>query len=678
MEFSTLNGYKVKDKKAVRYYETVELMKNDSTLKHNMYVKTKGYYTANDGGMCEYHITNTQSNSHYQENLQNGLYATLLINDKKLNIKQLGLSDKEDYTNDFNNLDSIINKLGIEELIFNEEVYNVTEPITFDIENKKIIFNFNGATIKLNDNIRYFMEGIFTINMNKDIQSECYLYNGKFDGSGTAPSFLETDTSPNGGRGMFFINGARYIKADNLYFSDWFYSACIWSHYCSNADITNITGVRVGGRSATNDEDARGDAIYFGYSGVVYDENDEVDEDNSQNVNIRVENCNFSSWEAIENESQDSNIRNGSQSGRCGIVFGEYSQTKAVKNLYVNNSYFYNYQRGIHLEGVDNVNMYINNTTFDNYGEVLLLSDNITANNIKFNNCTFKKDVDVIAIYNGYNYIITGHTINDVKNITFDNCLFNDEYNGLVTYGKGINLKINNSILNFSNLEIITDTKVKFNNSIVNYNIFTLYNSIFNFNNCTINGGYLNNEVSRNFIKWTGASYYTNENNIIKNCMCNNVGIVGNSNKMIMSNSEFTFNENFKNIDGATTRNYFFNFYDNRLERITNCIFNNSNTTITNIFDSAGTSNTAYVINDNIFRNVKLTLFSGTDFKCKIYNNQLYNTNTSITSGADFYNNKAVIYNNIFIGYSSVSNYKVGIQFNNYLSTDGSSMTLLT
>lgn len=89
MEFSTLNGYKVKDKKAVRYYENVELMKNDSTLKHNMYVKTKGYYTANDGGCSEYHITNTQSNSYYQEELGNGLYATL-ITDDNINIKKLG------------------------------------------------------------------------------------------------------------------------------------------------------------------------------------------------------------------------------------------------------------------------------------------------------------------------------------------------------------------------------------------------------------------------------------------------------------------------------------------------------------------------------------------------------------------------------------------------------------
>lgn len=78
MEFSTLNGYKVKDKKAIRFYDTVDDMINDSTLKEGMHAKTKGYYSVNDGGASEYHITITESESEYQEELENGLYATLI------------------------------------------------------------------------------------------------------------------------------------------------------------------------------------------------------------------------------------------------------------------------------------------------------------------------------------------------------------------------------------------------------------------------------------------------------------------------------------------------------------------------------------------------------------------------------------------------------------------------
>jgi hypothetical protein len=88
-EISILNGYKIKDKKAVRYYDTISNMKSDTTLKAGMYVKTKGYYSINDGGNAEYYITDTESLTLYQEELTGGLYATLIINDI-LNIKQIG------------------------------------------------------------------------------------------------------------------------------------------------------------------------------------------------------------------------------------------------------------------------------------------------------------------------------------------------------------------------------------------------------------------------------------------------------------------------------------------------------------------------------------------------------------------------------------------------------------
>ncbi len=87
MEFSTLNGYKVKDKKAIRYYDTVDDMKSDTTLKNGMYAKTKGYYSANDGGHGEY-IIKSSSNELYEE-LDNNLVAELIIQDV-ININSLG------------------------------------------------------------------------------------------------------------------------------------------------------------------------------------------------------------------------------------------------------------------------------------------------------------------------------------------------------------------------------------------------------------------------------------------------------------------------------------------------------------------------------------------------------------------------------------------------------------
>ena len=89
MEVSKINGYDIKDKKAIRTYDTVALMKADNTLKEGQHVKTKGYYQVNDGGCGEYYIS-TQSNLEFQESLDNNLYASLVLKDNTINIKQLG------------------------------------------------------------------------------------------------------------------------------------------------------------------------------------------------------------------------------------------------------------------------------------------------------------------------------------------------------------------------------------------------------------------------------------------------------------------------------------------------------------------------------------------------------------------------------------------------------------
>ena len=77
-EISTLNGYKIKDKKAIRYYNTVADMVADTTLKNGMYVKTKGYYSEGDGLQNEYIIKSSSDKNH--EILNNNLVAELLPN----------------------------------------------------------------------------------------------------------------------------------------------------------------------------------------------------------------------------------------------------------------------------------------------------------------------------------------------------------------------------------------------------------------------------------------------------------------------------------------------------------------------------------------------------------------------------------------------------------------------
>ena len=67
--------------KEEKCFNTVADMKASKSIWNGSYVKTLGYYSANDGGGATYKIVNTQSITEYQEELDSGPYATLIIND---------------------------------------------------------------------------------------------------------------------------------------------------------------------------------------------------------------------------------------------------------------------------------------------------------------------------------------------------------------------------------------------------------------------------------------------------------------------------------------------------------------------------------------------------------------------------------------------------------------------
>lgn len=70
---------KVLDGKKPTIYENVASMKTDTNLKEGMTVQTLGYYEINDGGAATYKITDEESETDYQEELESGLYATLVV-----------------------------------------------------------------------------------------------------------------------------------------------------------------------------------------------------------------------------------------------------------------------------------------------------------------------------------------------------------------------------------------------------------------------------------------------------------------------------------------------------------------------------------------------------------------------------------------------------------------------
>lgn len=90
----TLNGYKIKDEKAVRSYENVAQMKADTKLKEGYHVKTKGYYSVNDGGEGTY-IIRLRTIDDIEDNalihfIGNNLVAEFVCENDFISAKQIG------------------------------------------------------------------------------------------------------------------------------------------------------------------------------------------------------------------------------------------------------------------------------------------------------------------------------------------------------------------------------------------------------------------------------------------------------------------------------------------------------------------------------------------------------------------------------------------------------------
>lgn len=182
-------------------YDSVAEMKLDNSLENGMYAFTGGYYEANDGGAASYFITNEESESEYQEELNNGLYATLLVN-KNVNIKQLGA--KGDGVSD----DTQIIKDAIalnKPLYFPEGTYLINETITlanninWQGEGNKTIFNSTN-----NGNI---VQPLFDF-------SNCS--NLKLNGFTTTNSTFKIYSTPSGGLDSKQIMKNKIINIQNV------------------------------------------------------------------------------------------------------------------------------------------------------------------------------------------------------------------------------------------------------------------------------------------------------------------------------------------------------------------------------------------------------------------------------------------------------------------------------
>ena len=150
----TLNGYKIKDEKAVRSYESIAQMKADTKLKEGYHVKTKGYYEANDGGHGEYVIVDDDTlvdDGGSIHVLTNGLRAKLIIDDSIVPEVFGAYADGEHHDSEVlqNVIDYCIsNQIKLESP--SNKTYLINDSLLFT---DKIDMDFNNSTIKTNSAI---------------------------------------------------------------------------------------------------------------------------------------------------------------------------------------------------------------------------------------------------------------------------------------------------------------------------------------------------------------------------------------------------------------------------------------------------------------------------------------------------------------------------------------------
>lgn len=126
-----------------RVYNTINDMINDTTIVNNQKIKVLGYYSIDDGGMCEFYITNTINSNIYQINLNNGLYANALLKEIN-NIRIFGVKGDGIIDDKINFQKALKYSIGKELICNNTDTYLISK--TISIYNDTIL-NLNNSTI---------------------------------------------------------------------------------------------------------------------------------------------------------------------------------------------------------------------------------------------------------------------------------------------------------------------------------------------------------------------------------------------------------------------------------------------------------------------------------------------------------------------------------------------------
>lgn len=325
------------------YFNNIIDMKTDLKLKNGDYVITLGYYEVNDGGGATYKITNTTSLTEYQEELDNDLYATLIIKNDTVNILQFGAKGNA-VNDDTTSIQNALKCRGNDyiKILFPSNKVFIAKDKLFIYSNTHI--NLNGSTIKDASDIvvSTSVNNLQFLNNYESMYSEGYgalknfkIENGTLDG--------------NTGGVMFCLFHGENLVFDNLYFKDAFVSTHVFDMGgCKDVTIKKCNFI---GNLLSESQNKYREVIqpdYASYVGLPYWGNEEgYAFDLLPCINITIDECVF------KKKTNDAYFLNA--------IGSHYINTTAHENIIIKNCEFYDFEySSIRLPRVKNLKILSN------------------------------------------------------------------------------------------------------------------------------------------------------------------------------------------------------------------------------------------------------------------------------------------------------------------------------
>ena len=497
--------------KAIFGFDNVESMKNATNLINGSYAKTLGYYEINDGGEATYKITNTVSETEYKEELKNGLFATLLIDNDSVNVHQFGAKG-DGTTDDSNAINLALSSKAYNISFIKGNTYMVRgyeegqpEGSTTGLigttgliipSNKNV--DLNESTIKCITNSRQNYN-IFTIAEKENI----ILKNGTIIGD------RATHTGATGEWGYgIAIKSSTNITLDNLKISE------CWGDgiNLNNNGNGSILNKNITINNCICDSNRR--------QGMSIENGDIINVINSQ-----------------FNNTGNNNLHTAPGAG-CDVEPGSYQNVKNV--LFDNCSFNSNYGAGLLLDGTNVSLITVNNCKLINNKQngsnsSLAILD---SKNIKVLNCIGEREEEVtspsfsVPVYAQGNVTFRGNSFKNMflsmnnKNLSNSTIVFENNYfyrnkdlpyNSTIESVQSTNTTGNNTLI-IKNNEFINEPSV--NSTILTFRVGSSFKKIF---------------IENNLFKYSTRAIAVATNSIIKN---NNIVATSNFSIFLMKNDE--------------------------------------------------------------------------------------------------------------------------------------------